>query len=211
RAIFGDEKGNIFFGDKSIALFEKWFMSNHENKQFVTPVSSSSAIVDIADEMGGKVIWTPVGCIFVSRKMISTNSLLGGEENGGLFYGLHQSVRDGAMAAALMANILAETEKTFNELVLELPKYFQKKDKLQCPNELKKKVMDNIVSSIPETVELIDMDGVKLIYDEGWLLIRPSGTEPIFRIFVEARTEKNTSEIMLKGRRLVQDALQRLS
>lgn len=211
RAIFGDEKGNIFFGDKSIALFEKWFMSNHENKQFVTPVSSSSAIVDIADEMGGKVIWTPVGCIFVSRKMISTNSLLGGEENGGLFYGLHQSVRDGAMAAALMVNILAETEKTFSELVLELPKYFQKKDKLHCPNELKKKVMDNIISSIPETVELIDMDGVKLIYDEGWLLIRPSGTEPIFRIFVEARTEKNTSEIMLKGRRLVQDALQKLS
>ncbi|MCK4972530.1 MAG: phosphoglucosamine mutase [Candidatus Heimdallarchaeota archaeon] len=211
RAIFGDEKGNIFFGDKSIVLFEKWFMSNHENKQFVTPVSSSSAVVDIADEMGGKVIWTPVGCIFVSREMISKNILLGGEENGGLFYGLHQSVRDGAMAAALMANILAETEKTFSDLVLELPKYIQKKDKLPCPNELKKRVMDNIVATIPETVEHIDMDGVKLIYDEGWILIRPSGTEPIFRIFVEAKTEKNTNKIMTKGMRLVQNALQKLS
>ncbi|MHA1200969.1 MAG: phosphoglucosamine mutase [Candidatus Heimdallarchaeaceae archaeon] len=211
RAIFGDERGNIFFGDKSIALFEKWFMSNHENKQFVTPVSSSSAVVDIADAMGGKVIWTPVGCIFVSREMISKNSLLGGEENGGLFYGLHQSVRDGAMAAALMANILAETEKTFSDLVLELPEYFQKKDKLSCPNELKRRVMDHIVATIPENVELIDMDGVKLIDDEGWVLIRPSGTEPIFRIFVEAKTEKKTNEIMTKGIRLVQDALQKLS
>ncbi len=211
RAIFGDEKGTIFFGDKSIVLFEKWFMSNHENKQFVTPVSSSSAVVDIADEMGGKVIWTPVGCIFVSRKMIANNILLGGEENGGLFYGLHQSVRDGAMAAALMANILAETNKTFSDLVLELPKYFQKKNKLPCPNVLKKRVMDQIVTTIPETVELIDMDGVKLIYDEGWILIRPSGTEPIFRIFVEAKTEKKTNEIMTKGMRLVQDAIRKLS
>ncbi|MCK5410022.1 MAG: phosphoglucosamine mutase, partial [Candidatus Heimdallarchaeota archaeon] len=211
RAIFGDEKGNIFFGDKSITLFEKWFMRNHENKQFVTPISSSSAVVDIADEMGGKVIWTPVGCIFVSREMISKNILLGGEENGGLFYGLHQSVRDLAMAAALMANILAETEKTFSELVLELPKYFQKKNKLPCPNELKKNVMNHIVASIPETVELVDLDGVKLIYDEGWILIRPSGTEPIFRIFVEAKTEKNTNKIMTKGMRLVQNALQKLS
>ncbi|MCK5304864.1 MAG: phosphoglucosamine mutase, partial [Candidatus Heimdallarchaeota archaeon] len=51
----------------------------------------------------------------------------------------------------------------------------------------------------------------KLIYDEGWILIRPSGTEPIFRIFVEAKTEKNTNKIMTKGMRLVQNALQKLS
>ncbi|MCK5140810.1 MAG: phosphoglucosamine mutase, partial [Candidatus Heimdallarchaeota archaeon] len=108
-------------------------------------------------------------------------------------------------------NILAETEKTFSELVLELPKYFQKKNKLPCPNELKKNVMNHIVASIPETVELVDLDGVKLIYDEGWILIRPSGTEPIFRIFVEAKTEKNTNKIMTKGMRLVQNALQKLS
>ncbi len=136
---------------------------------------------------------------------------MGGEENGGLFYGLHQSVRDGAMAAALMANILAETEKTFSDLVLELPEYFQKKNKLSCPNELKKRAMDHIVATVPENVEIISMDGVKLIYDEGWVLIRPSGTEPIFRVFAEAKTEKNASDIMTKGMRLVQDALQRLS
>ncbi|MBY8999933.1 MAG: phosphoglucosamine mutase [Candidatus Heimdallarchaeota archaeon] len=211
RAIFGDENGNILFGDKSITLFEKWFMKHHDNKQFVTPISSSSAVVDIADEMGGKVLWTPVGCIFVSRKMISSNALLGGEENGGLFYGLHQSVRDGAMAAALMAHILAETEKTFSDLISELPKYHQKKNKVACPNKLKKNVMEHIASTIPESVELVDIDGVKLIYQEGWVLIRPSGTEQIFRIFVEAKTEIMANEIMKDGMNLIQTALQELN
>ncbi|TFG11052.1 hypothetical protein EU534_00145, partial [Candidatus Heimdallarchaeota archaeon] len=98
RAIFGDNEGIIHFGDKSIALFEKWVLSQSSNKRFVTPISSSSLMVDVIEEIGGEIIWTPVGCVYVSRKMIEEDCILGGEENGGLFYGPHQSVRDGMMA-----------------------------------------------------------------------------------------------------------------
>ncbi len=208
RAIFGDEKGKIYFGDKSIVLFEKWILQKSNNKQFVTPVSSSSAVSDIAEELGGTVIWTPVGCIYVSRKMIENNSILGGEENGGLFYAPHQSVRDGMMAAALMANILAESKEKLSDLSLKLPQYFQAKEKIMCPNELKFRVMDHI-QSIAQADEVISVDGVKLFFTDGWILIRPSGTEPIFRIFVEAKSSKNVEVLLKQGLSLVKQALKK--
>lgn len=207
RAIFGDETGKIFYGDISIALFQKFLLKNDKNKKFVTPISSSLIVSDIAEEIGGEVIWTPVGCILVSRKMIQEKSLLGGEENGGLFYAPHQSVRDGPMAAALMAEIIAHSDTSLSKLANELPKYYQKKDKINCPNSIKKKVMKCIIDNIQEKVEILTIDGIKLIYPDSWILIRPSGTEPIFRIFVEAKSVERTNTMMEEGLKIVNVAI----
>jgi phosphomannomutase/phosphoglucomutase len=207
RAIFGDETGRVFYGDISIALFQKFILKDKKNKKFVTPISSSLIISDIADEIGGEVIWTPVGCIFVSRKMIQEKSLLGGEENGGLFFAPHQSVRDGPMAAALMAEIISQSDISLSELANELPKYHQKKDKIKCPNSIKKKVMDFVTENIQENVEILTIDGVKLIYPDSWILIRPSGTEPIFRIFAEAKSAEEANAMLEKGLKIVKKAI----
>ncbi|MFW9851936.1 MAG: phosphoglucosamine mutase [Candidatus Thorarchaeota archaeon] len=207
RAIFGDEKGMVYYGDKSIALFQKWLLQNESNKTFVTPVSSSKIVEDISEEIGGKIIWTPVGCIYVSRTMKENDSLLGGEENGGIFYAPHQCVRDGSMAAALMADILAQTDKTFSNLVGDLPQYYQKKDSINCHNKLKEKVMDYVKNNVQEASEILTIDGVKLIYPDSWILIRPSGTEPIFRIFAEAKTKDIAEKMINNGLGLVKKAL----
>ncbi len=207
RAIFGDELGEVHYGDKSIALFEKWILKYQKNKKFVTPVSSSKVVEDIAEEIGGEVVWTPVGCIYVSHKMIQESALLGGEENGGLFFTPHIPVRDGAMATALMAEILAKTGKTLSSLIQELPTYYQQKDKIYCPNNQKERIMHSIVKNVEKAVEIITIDGLKLIYEDGWILIRPSGTEPIFRIFTEALTQEKAIERVNKGKKLVKKAL----
>ena len=207
RAIFGDEKGKIHYGDRSIALFEKWFMERSENKKFTTPVSSSMAVLDIAEEMGGEVIWTPVGCIYVSRTMLEKGSLLGGEENGGLFYGPHQCVRDGAMAAALMVKILTESKTELSKLDDNLPKYHQKKVKIACIEGNRDNVMHKITLNVKKTMDIIDIDGLKLMYPDGWILIRPSGTEAVFRIFAEAKTETKAEELIKIGMKLVHDAM----
>ncbi|MHA2357328.1 MAG: phosphoglucosamine mutase, partial [Candidatus Heimdallarchaeaceae archaeon] len=151
RAIFSDEKGAIYFGDKTIALFQKWILNDESNKKFVTPVSSSNIVVDIARELGGEIIWTPVGCIFVSRKMVEINSVLGGEENGGLFYAPHQSVRDGPMATALMADIISKTGMKLSNLVDDLPQYYQRKHKIDCPEQLKDIVMNYVKNNVQNT------------------------------------------------------------
>jgi len=207
RAIFGDETGRVFYGDISIALFQKFILKDKKNKKFITPISSSLIVSDIAEEIGGEVIWTPVGCIFVSRKMIQEKSLLGGEENGGLFFSPHQSVRDGPMAAALMAEIIAQSDTSLSELANELPKYYQKKDRIKCPNSLKKEVMDFVIDNVQEKAEILTIDGIKLIYPESWILIRPSGTEPILRIFVEAKSAERADTMMDKGLKIVNNAI----
>jgi phosphomannomutase/phosphoglucomutase len=210
RAIFGDETGRIFYGDISIALFQKHILNEEKSKTFVTPISSSLVVTDIANEIGGDVIWTPVGCIYVSRKMIQEKSILGGEENGGLFFAPHQSVRDGPMAAALMAEIIAQSDTNLSELANRMPKYYQQKNKVKCPNSLKKKVMDYVIENLQEKVEILTIDGIKLLYPESWILIRPSGTEPIFRIFVEAKSVERANALMKEGLSMVNKAIRSL-
>ena len=140
--------------------------------------------------------------------MIKEHCILGGEENGGIFYAPHQSVRDGAMAAALLAQIIATTNKPLNELFNELPKYHQLKEKVNCPNYLKENVM-KFISTTVEASEILTLDGVKLIFPEGWILIRPSGTEPIFRIFVESKSKNDVKQLMNKGLKIVKEAIQK--
>ena len=122
---------------------------------------------------------------------------LGGEENGGVFYGPHQPVRDGAMTIALMLDILADTGRSLSQLLIELPRYYLKKDKIGCPNEKKVEVLKKLILEVkglgPETI-----DGVKLWFpDKSSILIRPSGTEPIYRFYAEAE-EKEKASILVK-------------
>jgi phosphomannomutase/phosphoglucomutase len=129
---------------------------------------------------------------------------LGGEENGGIFYGPHQPVRDGCMALALILDLLAREGRPLSELLGELPRYIQRKERVPCPNELKPKVLESLKRRVEaEKVETID--GVKLWFRDGsWILMRPSGTEPIFRIYAEAETEGRLNQIVEEHRRLLE-------
>ena len=111
------------------------------------------------------------------------------------------------MAAALMAEIIAQSDTSLSELANELPKYHQKKDKIKCPNSLKEKVMDFVIDNVQEKAEILTIDGIKLIYSDSWILIRPSGTEPIFRIFVEAKSVEKADAMMDKGLKIVNKAI----
>ncbi len=188
RAIFVDEAGTPHWGDRTMALIVDDYWSAKPGRTIVTPVSSSRAIREIADTRNGKIVWTRVGSVDVSHKMIEVGAELGAEENGGIFYTPHIAVRDGSMASALIADILARTKQPLSKLLAILPAYQIAKEKIPCPNHLKRHVIDVLRERTdkynPETV-----DGVKIWFDDGTsLLLRPSGTEPIFRVFAEAES-----------------------
>ena len=210
RTIFVDEEGVAHWGDKSFGIIEKNFLSNNPGERIVTPVSSSKMIEEIAEENDGKIVWTKVGSINVSRKMQEIKANLGGEENGGIFYGPHQPVRDGAMAAALIINLLSYKKQKFSELIKSLPRYYTIKDKIPCPEILKEKVLEIIVSKIKgQKIELID--GLKIwASNKSWVLIRPSGTEPIFRIFAEANDEKNALKLAKKYKTIINQTIKEI-
>jgi len=161
-------------------------------------VSSSQMVEEIAEKYDGEVVWTKVGSTIVSRKMLELNAKLGGEENGGVFYGPHLAVRDGAMTSALIVEILARTRKKFSRLVKELPTFYIHKDKVPCPNQVKQRVLERLLKETREDrVETVD--GVKIWFpDKSWILIRPSGTEPIYRLYSEAKTRSKTMNLISK-------------
>lgn len=210
RAIFVDEQGTIHWGDKSFALIAKEFLFKNQYAEIATPVSSSRVVEDVVTSGGGSIIYTRVGSVVVSRAMVNKGIMLGGEENGGVMYGPHLQVRDGSMALALILDIMAKEEKPLSRLFEELPQYAQMKDRVACPNELKNKALnalkDKINASKVETI-----DGVKLWYDDGsWILIRPSGTEPIFRLYAEAKNQESVVGLVEDHKKLVESMINSL-
>ncbi|MEM3783676.1 MAG: phosphoglucosamine mutase [Candidatus Bathyarchaeia archaeon] len=207
RSIFIDEKGEIHWGDKTFALIEKYFLMRNPGEKVVSPISSSTLIKDIADAYGGEVVWTRVGSVIVSHTMKKLNAKLGGEENGGIFYGLHQAVRDGGMATAIILNIMAETDKKLSQLLGELPKYFIEKGKVECPSEIKEKVLERLIEQT-KGLNTNTIDGVKIWFeDKSSILMRPSGTEPLYRLYAEAKTKNRAEELIndfsLKLKRII--------
>ncbi len=206
RCMFADETGDIVLGDKTGSLILDYVLRKHPNATVVTPISSSKMVEDIVLARGGKLVWTEVGSTTVTRRMIEVNSVISLEDNGGVFYGPHQPVRDGAMTAVMMLEILANSGKTLSQLVEELPKYSIIKERVEVQNERKQHVLQGILE---ETKHLrrLTMDGVKILFEDGSVLVRPSGTEAIYRVFSEAKNEKRAKELANWGIMLVQKHL----
>jgi phosphomannomutase/phosphoglucomutase len=197
RAVFIDEGGNFVNEDVLLAIIVKHVLSKKVGP-VVTPVSSSQRIVEVAEAAGGHVIWTPVGSIYVARMMMQVNAVIGGEGNGGIIFPEHQYCRDGAMTVAKVLEIMTERRKKISELVKEIPKRYMDKTKVTCRD--RDATMQKIRSSVKGNIDTTD--GIKIWYDDGWLLIRPSGTEPIIRIFVEAETKRRARDLLEAGKQL---------
>ncbi len=194
-------------GDKSALLLSKFILEKNPQSTVVTCLNSGSSIETLAKESDSKVIRTKVGSVEVSRKMVPIDALIGFEENGGFMYGKHNQVRDGAMTLALVLDLLASTTKSISEKVDELPPSFTTKDKIPCSPEDAKKIISAFEEQYPNTDTT---DGIKITYDEkNWVMIRPSGTEPIIRIYAEAdsleKLKKSMSEHLSKIRSLLSE------
>ena len=206
RTICIDEKGNFVLGDKTFALVERQMLKENDGGIIVTTVATSQAIYDIAEEYGGEVIATAVGDLLVARELKEKDGLFGGEENGGLIFPDFVYGRDAAMTVAKILETLVKENKPLSELIAELPVYYQEKLKIECPDNQKQEVMANIAQEIKDTTDfkLDTTDGVKILKDDGWVIIRPSGTEPIFRCFAESDSQDKANEMANWGISLVE-------
>jgi phosphomannomutase/phosphoglucomutase len=194
RSIFCDNKGNILTGDKSALVLTKYILQKIPQSLVVTCLNSSSNIENIANEFNSKVIRTKVGSVEVSRKMVPTNALIGFEENGGFMFGPHNQVRDGCMTLALMLDLLASSEESLSQKVDSLPSSYTTKDKINCSSEDAKKLIEFLKEEFPSSDTT---DGIKIMSNpKNWVMIRPSGTEPIIRIYAESETQEKLDSLM---------------
>ncbi len=213
RAVFIDEMGQYVWGDATLALAALYELPRHpeEQRDFCTAVSSSTCVADCVQQAGGRLHWTVVGSPVVAREMIRLGAAFGGEDNGGLMFTRHQVCRDGLMAMAFMLELLATTKKPFSALVSKVPKYALVKDKIAVDEDAKEptlKALAAAVAKADDVKEVDDRDGVKLYLEDGWVLVRPSGTEPIFRVQAEASTEEVAAQHVERFKAVLNDVLQ---
>lgn len=185
RCIFITESGRYVGGDQSLALLAEHIVCSNGGGSVVVTVATSSVVKDAVASAGGRTIVTAVGSPIVARTMIEESSIFGGEENGGLIFSDHQYCRDGAMGLARMLELVA-TSGSLDDLVDGLPTYTTVKRTIACDDSVKSGLCE-IVAANHHGESMNRVDGLRIDYEDGWVLMRPSGTEPKFRIYSESR------------------------
>jgi len=207
RAIFVDETGAIQPGDRTLALIEDELLMNHSGAKIVAPINTSMVVSEVAKKRKGKLILTKVGSIEVSRTVVRVGALLGGEENGGIFYAPHHPVRDGTIAAVLVVNAIIRNGRPLSKLLDRLPKFYMIKEKIPCKEGAKDRAIGALKSKLKGRISS-SLDGIRVdLKERGWILVRASGTEPLLRFYAEAKTESQLQEILNEFRPLVLKAV----
>ena len=193
-----DEKGNYISPNIILAMLLKYLVSKGKKGAMIKTVGVSNAVEATAKKLNVKTITTPVGFKWLSEKMRNNETILAGEDSGGLSVGEHIPEKDGLFANLLIIEMLAKENKTLNQLVDEINEFIGSKfytdrvdvklndDKKVLEIQEKFKHFDKIASF--DIKEKLELDGIKLFLNDGLtsLLIRKSGTEPLLRFYIES-------------------------
>jgi phosphomannomutase/phosphoglucomutase len=186
RTVFITGRGRFVSGDEAVAVVAKAMLAKHQGP-VVTPVSSSKLLEDAVKASGGSIVYTPISASAMARKMKEVGAILGGDESGGMIIPQMQYCRDGAMAVAKMIECVV-TGGPLEKLVDSLPKYSMEKRVVDCPEDKKQEVTDRLrEANLSEKID--ETDGLKITFTDGWVLLRPSGSEQKYRVFSEAGNE----------------------
>ncbi len=203
RTAFIDENGKFVQGDASASIIADHVLrqSSDRKKYIAVTIAFSNIIKDVAESLGAQVIYTPVGEPYLAQAKLMCGAQVGLEEHGSV---LLEWSREGPMLAGVMAGILAKEDMSVSELVASYPKYYQIKDAMMLPEGKEPHaILERLKKEIPQDYEhFTDMDGVRVDYEDGWFLVRMSGTEPKVRVFSEGRTEeraKRLNKIAMEG------------
>jgi len=211
RAIFVDERGGVMWGDVSGSIFVEEALRRSEGGVVVAPINSSQLLKLVCDKYGGEVVYTRVGPPAIVSEIKRVGAVFGLEESGKYIWPETILYGDPALATLRMLEIISEKQKTLSQLVQEFPKFYAIKKAFHCPNELKQKVPIRALEEWrkrEEKAEIKEIDGVKIVYPDGaWMLLRPSGTEPVFRVYVESQSSDRAKELAELASSLVRKTL----
>ncbi len=202
RLVVINEKGEILSEEYSIALSIENVLSKNPGQPIVLNLSTSQRGADIAKKYGSECFRTKIGEGFVVEGILEHQAIIGGEGNGGIIYPTVNTVRDSFTGLALILELMAERNKTISELVSEVPQYIIMKDKWPIGgnlNEMYEKLKSNFKGSTFD-----EQDGIRFDFpDNSWLHLRPSNTEPIIRLFGEAKTKERIEELFAEAKKVI--------
>lgn len=185
RLAIVDEAGTYIGEEYTLALAAKYIFSRKTGKA-ATNLSTSRMLDDIAEKAGGQVIRTAVGEANVAAAMLEHNCIIGGEGNGGVIDLRVGPIRDSLVAIVLVLQLMAETGKTVSQLAGEITGYYMGKDKFVAEQTQARQIL-NLAKKTFTNAKLDTTDGCRFDFDDGWLHLRASNTEPVMRVIVEAK------------------------
>ncbi|MBT8171814.1 phosphomannomutase, partial [Candidatus Bathyarchaeota archaeon] len=197
RAVFIDEKGSLIPGDLTLLIFAKDLLQKQPGGKIVYELSCSMAVEEYVKKLGGIPIVERVGHTFIMDRMIKEKALLGGEKSSHFYFDDVYGMDDGVYASIKLAEILSKTQEKLSEIVAMLPHYPTVYEKnFECPDAKKFLIIESVRKQFKDYgLETLDIDGVKLIENEGWVILRASNTEPLIRISAEAKTHEKLKEL----------------
>jgi phosphomannomutase len=205
RLALVDDRGR-FILEELTQVIAADFLWGHRDGPFVTNLSSSRAIDDVAEKHGQQVHRSAVGEINVVLRMKEVEAVLGGEGNGGVILpDLHYG-RDALAGTALVLQHLADTGHTLAEVHDAMPSYAMVKDKLPLPDVDVDTLLADLATRY-EDEDLSAVDGLKISFADRWVHMRPSNTEPILRVYAEAPTESDAQSLADRLKRQLQSLL----
>jgi phosphomannomutase len=204
-----DERGNFVDPHKIMALAFQYLVEQRDWAGPVVRTVSTTRMIDrLARRYGLPVYETPVGFNHIADYMLKEDVLIGGEESGGISFKGHIPEGDGILMGLLLVEMVATSGKSLHTMVNDLlddvgPAFYQRRD-LRLKHPVAKKEMTSyLANNAPDEIggmsvsEIQTVDGVKYIIEEGsWLLIRPSGTEPVLRVYAEGRSQEMRDSLL---------------
>jgi phosphomannomutase len=206
RLAFIDENGEMFGEEYTLVACADYVLGKTQGNT-VSNLSSSRALRDVTNKHGGKYNASAVGEVNVVQLMKDTHAVIGGEGNGGIIYPEAHYGRDSLVGVALFLTHLAEKQINVSALRKEYPSYFMSKNKIELTPDLD---VDGILKSVEKRhrdEEISTIDGVKIDFPDNWVHLRKSNTEPIIRIYTEAKSQEEADGLAKKMIKEIQDII----
>lgn len=185
-----DDKGEVLWGDQLMLLYWKEILPKHPGAKVIVEVKSSMILPEETEKLGGKPIWWKSGHSLIKAKMKDEDALFSGEVSGHMFFADEFFGFDDAFyAAGRLLRILSFSDKKLSDMLAEIPAYPSTTEtRFDCPDEIKFQVVERVRENAKDQ-KTITIDGVRILYPEGWGLLRASNTQPVLVARCEGRTQ----------------------
>ncbi len=192
-----DHQGNIIWGDQLMILFSREILRRHPGATIVSEVKCSQNLYDDIAKNGGRGVMGRVGHSLLKKQMKEEKALLGGEMSGHMvFADRYFGYDDAIYASCRLLEILSQTDKRIPELLGDVPKAYNTPEiRVDCPDDRKFSIAEKVKESFRKEYPIVDVDGVRVLFPDGWGLVRASNTQPALVLRFEARSPERLKEI----------------
>jgi phosphomannomutase/phosphoglucomutase len=192
-----DNKGNIIWGDQLLILFSREVLRHHPGATIVAEVKCSQNLYDDIARHGGRGIMGQAGHSLLKKQMKEEKALLGGEMSGHIFFADRYFGYDDAIyASCRLLEILSQSGRSIPELLSDIPKTYNTPEiRVDCPDDQKFALVERVKESLRREFPIVDVDGVRVLFPDGWGLVRASNTQPVLVLRFEARSPERLQEI----------------